>query len=279
MKRNHFLLITKIPFLSFLLIALLFLLNQAVFAQSSDCVITKVGDPGTSPTPICPGESGQRPGAPGLPEGSCQEAPVMDFAIPQEYMDEIEAKWGIHFYGTFTTEQMRWIWEEFWAIDCTGFLQDIAGTWVQGTGAEGGGSRQRTCPGDPDIPHVEFAKYGESGTKGLIVHELTHVWQKCSDRGEMSLIAIPEARQKDARAGFAPPDGYLTTYPRSIASGNPCLNVSGVLADNEDHADTIALYLNPTIGELTCGNGKPNPFENGAFPNHRALAEKDVAKK
>lgn len=97
----------------------------------------------------------------------------------------------------------------------------------------------------------------------ILVHEMTHVWQNCSTNGEQNKL--------DNDAAFEA-EGGLTMYSRTGCSFNVDLS-------NEDHADTIALYLNPDQGELTCGGGAPNPFSTGYYPKHKASAEKGVSKK
>jgi hypothetical protein len=231
-----------------------------------DCFVTKVGNPQKpSPTlpPEClssPGGSGTGGGLPGsgLPSGPCQAPP--DY--PAELRGAIANKWGITINGV-PAEQLRAIWEEFWGVDCTGILQDLRGTIIDGTGVNGGISQQIGCPNDPGTD-VVFSIYSSEFTKGLILHELTHVWQVCTQRGQQNVLEIPAAYNAE---------GGVSKYSRNECS----LQVGGNWR-NEDHADTIALYLNPTIGELTCGNGAPNPFNGGRFPLHRGVAQRGTGR-
>lgn len=225
-------------------------------ATSQKC-ITKVGSPTEpSPGPLgCTGGSGT--GGGGLP-GACQAAPAVNFTTAQQYADAISQKWGITFTD-MALDQMQMIWEEFHQIDCVGFLQDIKGTVVAGW--DGEYSQQLSCPQDIGID-VQFGNHHGDFVKALITHELTHVWQKCAQRGEANLLDIPAAYSAE---------GGLTNYSRTGCG-------YGVNLHNEDHADTIALYLNPTNGELTCGNGAPNPFAGGEYPLHKGVAEKGLGK-
>lgn len=225
----------------------------------SNCVITKVGEPNISPSP--PQEClSQGIGFNGS-LGVCQNPPTVNFTI-QQYIGDVQAKWGIYLRN-LTLDQVQMIWEEFYEISCTGILQDIRGTVVEGWG--NAYSQQFSCPQDADVD-VRFGVHHGTFVKALILHELTHVWQFCSKRGEANRLKIPEAYRAE---------GGLTNYSRGgcpqFASGFPSLY-------NEDHADTIALYLNPTIGELTCGGGKPNPFSGGGYPLHRNIAREATGK-
>ncbi|MEK7604998.1 MAG: hypothetical protein AAB478_00545 [Patescibacteria group bacterium] len=100
----------------------------------------------------------------------------------------------------------------------------------------------------------------------ILVHELTHVWQFCSQRGEANLLQIPAAYSGERG---------LTKYSR-----RECPNFAPGFDRiyHEDQADTIALYLNPNVGELTCGNGAPNPFLGGRHPLHRGVAQRGLGR-
>lgn len=190
----------------------------------------------------------------GGPAGPCQQAP----APPGDIRGAIIAKWGITL--NITQPQLRLAWEEFHEIDCTGFLQAIRGTVVGSWG--NGYAQQFSCPQDGEVDVMFSNQWGGEFMKAILVHELTHVWQFCSPKGEQNRLEIPAARAFE---------GGLTKYARTGCG----FNVSLV---NEDHADTIALYLNPNVGELTCGEGAPNPFSGGRFPAHRGVAERGVGR-
>lgn len=248
---------------------------------ASDCVVTKVGSP-AGPKPTCPGETGQQPEPPGQPSGPCQ-APPQNYSTKEEYMREINVKWGIEVWGELSVEQLKWIWEEFWGVDCTGFLQALEGTQIKGYTRGDGVSFQNPadrCPNDAEDPAEEPNIYfnnalGESGVKVLIIHEMTHVWQTCVDNGTTNRGGIEEAISKDG--------SKLTTYSRDECAAIP---VSGVDENsnpwdnslNEDHAETIAYYLNPDQDEITCGHVGPNPYQAGNFLGHASLAEQGVGK-
>lgn len=244
-----------------LLTPLAYLTHSLVYAQSaqSDRCVTKVGDPdsaGISPIPTGCISAGSA--------GVCQKPPPLDPGTPlnpgTNILDEIKSKWGITLIN-IPQEQQEAIREIFYEVDCTGFLQDIKGTVVKGTGIYGGVSRQVGCPQEAGYD-VEFSVYSYPFTKGLIIHELTHVWQMCSQRGEANKMLIPDAFWGE---------GGISRYSR-----NECSLQVGDNWQNEDHADTIALYVNQDYGELTCGEGTTNPYANGGKPLHRNVAQKGL---
>lgn len=214
----------------------------------TSCWITAVGSPSEDDKPVC------RTSSLGGPAGPCQQAPPPPGDIRQAIID----KWGITL--DITTFQLPLAWEEFHEIDCTGFLQDIRGTTVGSWG--NGYAQQFNCPGDGGNQVMFSNQWSGEFMKAILVHELTHVWQFCSEKGETNRVVNGSA--------FAE-EGGVTNYSRTGCGFDVSLL-------NEDHADTIALYLNPEQGELTCGNGAPNPFANGGFPIHRGVAEQGVPK-
>lgn len=227
--------------------------------SSTSCARTKVGDPKGDP-PALPPECADR-----IVAGPCQDPPRV--RGDETIQEEIKQKWDINLEGFTSPEQgdqLVAIREIFYQVDCRGFLQDIKGTTITSNGEAGGVSRQLSCPSEGGT-NVEFGVYDYSFTKGLIIHELTHVWQKCSTRGEANVLEIPPVYKAE---------GGLTKYSR-----NECPNLSvGDNWRNEDHAETIALFLNPDRGELTCGDNAGNPYLGGDFPRHRGVAEQGVPK-
>lgn len=212
---------------------------------STSCWITKVGNASDDEKPICQTSSVG-------PAGPCMQAPPPPANIKQAIQD----KWGIRL--EIPDYQQKLAWEEFHEIDCTGFLQDIKGTYV-GSWANGY-AQQFSCPGDEDVDVMFSNQWDGEFMKAILTHELTHVWQFCSSNGEQNRLLDGSAYQEE---------GGLTNYSRTGCGFDVTLL-------NEDHADTIALYLNPEQGELTCGNGAPNPFSGGKFPAHRTVAESGV---
>jgi len=223
-------------------------------AQSkSGCIVTKVGST-TEPSPTLP------PECLGV-SGPCQAAPPIDSSA--SISDEIKEKWNIVLNNVPREQQMA-IREIFYGVDCTGLLQDLSGTIINSTFEVNGISKAIGCPQDPVA--ILLSIYDYNSTKGLIIHELTHVWQVCTLRGETNVLLIPDAYTVE---------GGLTKYSR-----NECPQIQvGDNWRNEDHADTIALFLNPDVGELTCGNGAPNPFLSGSYPLHQNIAQLGVGKK
>lgn len=192
----------------------------------------------------------------GGPAGPCQQAP----AAPGDIRSAIISKWGITL-NNFSQSQLQYAWKEFHQIDCKGILQDIRGTvvgiWNNAY------AQQFSCPRDGGNNVMFSSQWGGSDwMAAILLHELTHVWQWCSNKGEKNRLEIPAARSQE---------GGLTNYSRTGCS----FNVDLV---NEDHADTIALYLNPNVGELTCAGGRGNPFSGGRYPAHRGVAERGTGK-
>lgn len=238
--------------------------TQSQAATSNTCV-TAVGTvaPG-QPTPGCNASSSTNPGPSGGggPAGPCQQAP----APPGDIRGAIISKWGITL--NLPQDQLQWAWKEFYSIDCTGFLQDLRGTLVNSWGY--GYAQQFSCPGgngEYGPTDVMFSNRWVGEFMGaILVHELTHVWQFCSQRGEANLLQIPAAYNGERG---------LTKYSR-----RECPNFAPGFDRiyHEDQADTIALYLNPNVGELTCGNGAPNPFTGGRHPLHRGVAQRGLGR-
>jgi len=220
------------------------------------CALTKVGDP-KDPAPVLPPECNKGNGSSsgrGLPAGPCQAAPPLPTDVKQAIID----KWGITL--NLPQDQINSAWGEFYQIDCTGFLQDIKGTTIGSWG--NAYAQQFSCPADGGT-NIQFSdQWSGRFMQTIIVHEMTHVWQNCSSKGEQNKLDNDVAFESE---------GGLTMYSRTGCSFNVDLS-------KEDHADTIALYLNPDQGELTCGGGAPNPFSTGNYPKHKASAEKGVGK-
>ena len=215
---------------------------------ATSCWVTAVGSPNEDDKPVCQTSSSGGPGGP------CQIAPAPPSDVKQAIID----KWGITL--NLPQNQIDLAWEEFHEIDCTGFLQDIQGTVVGSWGNEY--AQQFNCPGQGGSQVMFSSNWSGEFMKAILVHELTHVWQFCSEKGEANRIANGSAFGEE---------GGVTNYSRTGCGFDVSLL-------NEDHADTIALYLNPEQGELTCGGGRPNPFAGGGFPIHRGVAEQGVPK-
>lgn len=199
----------------------------------------------------------------GGPAGPCQEAP----APPADIRGAIIGKWGITL--NLPQNQLPWAWKEFFKIDCTGFLQDIRGAIVDSWGRDY--AQEFACPGktgEYGSSSVMFSNQWAGDYMGAILsHELTHVWQFCASRGEQNRLEIPAAYGGE---------GGVSKYSRFECPNFQPSSMES--AYNEDHADTIALYLNPDQGELTCGNGAPNPYAGGAHPLHFALARRGLGR-
>lgn len=222
--------------------------------------ITQVGTPlEPSPGPLgCTGGSEDNIFG-GGPAGPCQAPPSVNYTSSEEYEDAIFQKWGISV--NLPLHQMQNAWKEFHEIDCTGLLQDIRGSIISSWGE--GWSEQFSCAGDPGVNLYISTQFQGEWVETHLTHELTHLWQKCSSRGE--------ANQLENNAAYDI-EGGITHYSRTTCG-------FGSNKYNEDHAESISLFLNPSSGETTCAQTNVNPFSNGGFPKHKEVAEKGVGKK
>lgn|SRR3989344_2569117 len=252
MKSDYFLSVTKIPFLCFLLLAFLFLLNHAVFAQSSDCVVTKVGTPDASvPKPTCPGETGQQPepetGRPGQP-------------LPSEDTEDIKRKLCEEYKvcpteGTVEPPAPGWTLQQLTAL--WNIVQKIYESPTYKTRAIGNFtlelSRSKSYPGRPDfvwgfhansglpnyhvVPNSRLIivadKVNEAATTGVLewffAHEIAHAASFGSELGDWTPSVI----------GQSP--GY-----QAVLACNEIVSKYGVVGGpDENYADTVAYYMTP----------------------------------
>lgn len=243
---------------SFLLLFIGSFLTTAVEAAttSTSCFTTKVGDP-SGDKPDLPAEckSGTNGGG---AKGPCQAAPPANFTSEEEYRNAISDKWGINLF--LPLHQMQNAWKEFHEIDCTGILQDISGSVVGSW--ENGWSEQFSCPGDDGVNLYISSQFSGEWVETHLVHELTHIWQNCSSRGETNRLENNTAYDTE---------GGITNYSRTKCGFD-------VDVYKEDHAESISLYLNPQSGESTCAITNVNPFTNGGFPEHARVARNGTGK-
>ncbi len=223
--------------------------NQLTPGKSA-CVVTKVGNPMLPPSlpPGCAGGGG----------GPCEVPPE---PYPSDLTAAIKDTWGISIIGGPTAEQLRFIYEIFYAVSSTSFLESVRGTIIDVTARNGSISYQIGCPGDNQTDVELSSVLGEASIKVILLHELTHVYQICNENGKTNLSEIYAAYDTE---------GGLTEYSRTGCG------LSGINLYNEDHAETIALHLNPTLSSQTCGGSVGNPYMDGGYPLHKEVAVRAV---
>lgn len=221
-------------------------------ATSEKC-ITQVGSP-TTPSPGPLGCTGGSNSGGGGPAGPCGAPPP----YPSDIKNAILEKWGITL--NLPLHQLQNAWKEFHEIDCTGILQEIKGSVVASWTNEF--SQQMGCPGQAG-PHLYIGSvFQGEWVETHIMHELTHIWQMCSRRGETNRLENVIAYDTE---------GGITNYSRTSCGFD-------IDRYNEDHAESISLYLNPQSGESTCATTNVNPFTTGRYPIHKATAQKGTGK-
>lgn len=274
--------------------------NRYVFAQEaySECVKVMVGSPNLSITPNPTGYCNEAVGSVGG-KGACEPAPtkyddVLLTTAPQ-YINAIKKEFDIQFTGAMQYNDVlaKWMWEEYWSIKCYKFLEFMKGMEIEGIDTADKGSVQLRCPNQV-APHIQYNNYSysESEAKELIIHEMTHAYQNCADEGIQNRAGMAEARvgtepgnEGDASRGYGGSFGSIAPYPRTYFEGSYCIrNADGtplnIDKDNEEHAETISLHMNPQTYPATCGDeGDPNPYSldgGEAFPAHKKLATQGV---
>lgn len=206
-------------------------LVQESHAQSSSTWRTRVGNPPTSEF-----EPGTIPG------------------LPSDIRQGLINEFGITMNG-FDQQHLQWAWERMWEVSETNFPSLVRGAQIvrwdmsysQQVGCFSGTSLNlRQFPGQKDY------------FKFHLLHELGHVAQMCNPA---------EATQRTAHRNAYALEGAISTYGRL---GGTAGCYPGVDKYNEDHADTIAYFLDRSAGFVTarCGgpSNPPNPYSNGGFP-------------
>lgn len=196
--------------------------------------------------------------------GNPPSGPVLSGDIPtppQDVRQGIISNFGITMNG-FSNQHLTWAWEKFHETSNTRFPSLVRGVTIQATG---GGSSQIGCAGSAIA--VRLGQY-TPGTffKFILTHELGHVIQSCLPRSESKF-------NEAINAYYA--EGGVSFYGNNANSCNGTVNV------NENYADIIAYYLNPSAGlasgPASCGGppNPPNPFFVGQtrFPLSFTAAE------
>ena len=229
----------------------------------SPCVITKVGEPGVSPSPPpeCEEDSGIRPPPDGRP-------PNESCAKPSEYPSDLRRALADEFeigMIEFDDEHMRAVWEMFHCFSGTKFASFVTGTTIiNGTGPTFG-TIEMSCqgPGNCNIWITQMP--GRMSTFTFILtHEFGHVIGASNLREDTHWTEHENAFGRE---------GGISLY------GRAGLTCNGDPEPAEDYADMIAYFLHPEAGETTpaCDPDKhpPNPFfELNKYPLHLEVAEK-----
>lgn len=217
-------------------------LTTAVHSQehSSNTVTTKVGNP---------------------PAGPAGGAPAPD--APNDIVKGIADTFGITMVG-FGQNHLQWTWERLHEAG-PGFTNKLKGSVVQAT--SGGISYKTTnCFGGGTTLFLgqyqskEFFKF-------ILVHEFGHVFQGCNPRSVTKQVEQMNAYDSE---------GGISFYAKNATVCFPDGSVSNY---NEDYADMLAYYIDQSAGfgsgPTSCGgpSNPPNPYTNGGFPKHKAVAQ------
>lgn len=181
-------------------------------------------------------------------------------APPDDVRQGIIDKFGITMNG-FDQQHLQWAWEKFWETSNTNFPELVAGITI---GASDGGSAQLGCAGASTS--VELGQYTPGDFfKFILTHELGHVIQSCQPRSKS---------QFDEAINAYNTEGGISFYGNNASACNGTVNI------NENYADIIAYYLNPSAGygsgPKSCGGpaNPPNPFFSGSsFPLHYSVGK------
>lgn len=218
-------------------------LAQQQRSATSNCILTRIGQPAGTPTELPPDCIGNSDGQPG---GVI--APPFPSDIRQGIIDEF----GITMNG-FDQQHLQWAWEKFWDISDTRFNQYVRGSIIKRlayTPDGTNGSRQVGCGAAQGYGYsVEFVEYpGEAFFKFLLTHELGHVMYRCNDSDVIGLTEHINAYTSD---------GPISWY------GEHASECTGGSNRSEDYADTVAYYLNPEAGLASL----TKCFRNPSVPN------------
>ncbi|OGE43910.1 hypothetical protein A3B45_02675 [Candidatus Daviesbacteria bacterium RIFCSPLOWO2_01_FULL_39_12] len=162
----------------------------------------------------------------------------------------------------FDQKQLAWAWEKLSCASSTNFINLVKGTVV--TRVDGRTSEQTGCK------TINLANYGDRAGDDIVfkvalTHEMSHVIDNCivnelSHSAELYNIVYPG------------PEGGLTTYAREA----PYPGCIGPGQESEDYAEMLAYYLNldaSEIGPCLIDTIPPNPYKDGAHPEHYLLAK------
>jgi hypothetical protein len=184
--------------------------------------------------------------------------PVENSSLRQTLID----KFGITMNG-FDSDHLRWTWVKLHEINNPNFTGLLNGSVIQATS---GLSSQVGCFGGGTS--LNLGQYvPENFFKFILIHELSHIVQACSKRSDSKVVEHANA--------------YAAEGPISYYAGHTlqCTGLNN--GQNEDYADTLAYYLNPSAGfssgPKSClpaeENNPPNPlFSGSSFQLHLNVA-------
>jgi hypothetical protein len=164
----------------------------------------------------------------------------------------------------FDATHLRWTWEKLHEVNDTSFPSLLDGSVIQATS---GLSSQVGCFNGGTS--LNLGQYNpEPFFKFILIHELAHIIQACVPREKSKVIEHANA--------------YSSEGPISYYSGNT-LTCNGLNNGvNEDYADTLAYFFNPSAGYSSGPSAcvpadqknPPNPyFPVNNFPSHLNVAE------
>lgn len=168
---------------------------------------------------------------------------------PENLATAIQQQFGITMIG-FGRPHLQWAWEKFWDVSHTRFTELAKGTTITATTAV---SEQLGCRKIILNPQTSGDQF-----KVVLFHELGHIIDHCP----------PDTQSfKTEHARVFLHEGPITGYAEFSCYGTPKVD--------EDYAEMITYYLNPTVKEvINCHNRGTFPFANGKYPMHFELARK-----
>lgn len=236
----------KLLFLPLFFVLILFSFKTPVFAQElrhdSNEVRTRVGNPAETDFGIP---------APAIDPTSLRQALINEFGVTM---------------NDFGTQHMQWTWELLWGFSNTEYNKLIRGAVINALPGSSGGSYQQPANGVCKTVFVRQYVPAES-FKLILTHELGHTIEACTPR-ELIHWADHEIAYDT--------EGGISEYGRRANQG--CQ--SGVNKYNENFADMLAYFLNPTAGDVppTCHGviNSPdwNPFygtRHKTYPMHEEV--------
>lgn len=172
---------------------------------------------------------------------------------PSTLKEDIQKKFNISMNG-FDNQHLQWGWEQLWRLSNTNFIALTKGTAINSSPS----SSQESCRVVKLTPFSE-----EELFKITFTHELGHIIKWCNPNSQSRIGDLPDIIEKES---------YVTYYS---ANASTCTGSDNF---NEDYAEMITYYLNPSANSKTAkceGNQMPNPYLGNKHPLHYNAA-KDI---
>jgi len=182
-------------------------------------------------------------------------APAVD---PARLKESLISQFGITMDG-FDNAHLQWAWEKFWEVSNTNFTRFIRGSVIQITDPRR--SEQKGCPGRDPVT-VLLGQYDQALFKYILTHELGHTIQHCTGSNSFSAEHLNAYNR----------EGGVTYYANHAASQSCSHGTANNV--NEDYAEMIALYLNPSANVRAVNCDTTGRYTNlrVEFPLHYNVA-------